>query len=201
MPIAPPSRPILFRFRSGSSPPPVTLSAGRAASFLSAPVPRLPSSPRRRAAASSIGLPLRLRGTPPCRAVPVPGRACAERRGNARARYAERRWLGTRALPLRLPRGTRLPVRCAYRQRRLRASSSCSSSLTPPRRCQDDACVAKMASHAIFQYNVLAIDDTHNTWTNMIVKMNIPRLLGSSDDKEKIGVARPEGPPLRGFRW
>ena len=58
--------------------------------------------------------------------------------------------------------------------------------------------VAKMASHAIFQYNVLAIDDTHNTWTNMIVKMNIPRLLGSSDDKEKIGIARPEGPPLRG---
>jgi len=38
--------------------------------------------------------------------------------------------------------------------------------------------VAKMASHAIFQYNVLAIDDTHNTWTNMIVKMNILRLLG-----------------------
>ena len=51
---------------------------------------------------------------------------------------------------------------------------------------------AKMASHAIFQYNVLAIDDTHNTWTNMIVKMNIPRLLGSSDDKEEIGVARPD---------
>ena len=50
-----------------------------------------------------------------------------------------------------------------------------------------------MASHAIFQYNVLAIDDTHNTWTNMIVKTNIPRLLGSSDDKEKIGVARHEG--------
>ena len=60
--------------------------------------------------------------------------------------------------------------------------------------------VAKMASHAIFQYNVLAIDDTHNTWTNMIVKMTILRLLGSSDDKEKIGVARPKGPPLRGFR-
>ena len=59
------------------------------------------------------------------------------------------------------------------------------------------AAVAKMASHAIFQYNVLAIDDTHNTWTNMIVKINIPRLLGSSDDKEKRGVARPEGPPLR----
>ena len=34
-----------------------------------------------------------------------------------------------------------------------------------------------MASHAIFQYNVLAIDDTHNTWTNMIVKMTILRLL------------------------
>ena len=45
--------------------------------------------------------------------------------------------------------------------------------------------VAKMASHAIFQYNVLAIDDTHNTWTNVIVKMTIIRLLGSSDDKEK----------------
>ena len=35
----------------------------------------------------------------------------------------------------------------------------------------------------------------------MIVKMTILRLLGSSDDKEKIGVARPEGPPLRWFRW
>ena len=52
--------------------------------------------------------------------------------------------------------------------------------------------VAKMVSHAIFQYNVLAIDDTHNTWTNMIVKMTILRLLGSSNDKERIGVARPE---------
>ena len=61
--------------------------------------------------------------------------------------------------------------------------------------------VAKMASHAIFQYNVLAIDDTHNTWTNVIVKMTILRLLGSSDDKENRGVARPEGPPLRGFRY
>ena len=61
--------------------------------------------------------------------------------------------------------------------------------------------VAKMASHAIFQYNVLAIDDTHNTWTNVIVKMTILRLLGSSDDKEKRGVERPEGPPLRGFRY
>ena len=60
--------------------------------------------------------------------------------------------------------------------------------------------VAKMASHAIFQYNVLEIDDTHNTWTNMIVKMIILRLLGSSDDKEKIGVARPEGSPLRWFQ-
>ena len=50
-----------------------------------------------------------------------------------------------------------------------------------------------MASHAIFQYNVLAIDDAHNTWTNVNVKMTILRLLGSSDDKEKIGIARPEG--------
>ena len=31
----------------------------------------------------------------------------------------------------------------------------------------------------------------------MIVKMTILRLLGSSDDKEKTGVARPEGPHLR----
>ena len=33
----------------------------------------------------------------------------------------------------------------------------------------------------------------------MIIKMTILRLLGSSDDKEKekIGVATPEGPPLR----
>ena len=34
----------------------------------------------------------------------------------------------------------------------------------------------------------------------MIVKITILRFLDSSDDKEKIGVARPEGPPLRGFR-
>ena len=34
----------------------------------------------------------------------------------------------------------------------------------------------------------------------MIVKMIILKLLGSSDDKEKIGKVRPEGPPLRGFR-
>ena len=35
----------------------------------------------------------------------------------------------------------------------------------------------------------------------MIVKMIILRLLDSSDDKEKekIGVARPEGPPIRGI--
>ena len=56
-----------------------------------------------------------------------------------------------------------------------------------------------MASHAIIQYNALAIDDTHNTWTNMIIKMTILRLLGSSDDREKIGVARPEGLHLRWF--
>ena len=54
-----------------------------------------------------------------------------------------------------------------------------------------------MASHVIFQYIVLAIDDAHNTWTNMIVKIIILRLLGSSDDKEKIGAARPKGPHLR----
>ena len=33
----------------------------------------------------------------------------------------------------------------------------------------------------------------------MIVKKTIIRLLSSSDDKEKIGIARPEGPPLRWF--
>ena len=31
----------------------------------------------------------------------------------------------------------------------------------------------------------------------MIVKMTILRLLDSSDDKEKIGVARSEGPHIR----
>ena len=56
-----------------------------------------------------------------------------------------------------------------------------------------------MASHAIFQYNVLAIDDTHNTWTNVIVKMTILRLLGSSDDKEERGVAMSKGQGLRHF--
>ena len=37
----------------------------------------------------------------------------------------------------------------------------------------------------------------------MIVKMTILRLLSLSDDKEKekIGVAKPEGLPLRGFRY
>ena len=34
-------------------------------------------------------------------------------------------------------------------------------------------CVVKMASHIIFQYIILAIDDTYNTWTNMIVEMII----------------------------
>ena len=34
----------------------------------------------------------------------------------------------------------------------------------------------------------------------MIVKKIILRLLGSSDDKEKIGIARPEGPHLRWFQ-
>ena len=57
-----------------------------------------------------------------------------------------------------------------------------------------------MASHAIFQYNILAIDDTRNTWTNIIVKMTILGLLSLSGDKEKIAVARPEEPPLAGLR-
>ena len=40
-----------------------------------------------------------------------------------------------------------------------------------------------MASHAIFQYNVLAIYDTHNTWTNICVKMINIRLIGPRDEK------------------
>ena len=67
------------------------------------------------------------------------------------------------------------------------------TNLSPP--CLD---VAKMASHAIFQYNILVID-IDNTTLGLIwlLKMTILRLLGSSDDKKKIGVARPKGPPLR----
>ena len=64
--------------------------------------------------------------------------------------------------------------------------------------CFED--VAKIASYSIFQYSVLTIDDTHNTWTNVIVKMTILRLLGSSDDKEKRGVARPESSSVQGTR-
>ena len=57
--------------------------------------------------------------------------------------------------------------------------------------------VTNMAPFMPFRV-ILVIEGQHNTWTNMIVKMTILRILGSSDDKEKIGVARPEGPPLRG---
>ena len=56
-------------------------------------------------------------------------------------------------------------------------------------------CVAKMASHAIFQNNILVIDDTHNTWTNICVKMIIIRLIGPRDEKiqnpEEIGSKGP----------
>ena len=48
---------------------------------------------------------------------------------------------------------------------------------------------------------ILVIEWQHNTWTNMIVKMTILSLLGSSDDKEKIGITRPEGLHLRWFRF
>ena len=41
----------------------------------------------------------------------------------------------------------------------------------------------KMVSHAIFQYSALAIDDTHNTWTYICVKMIIIRLIGPRDEK------------------
>ena len=62
-------------------------------------------------------------------------------------------------------------------------------------------CETNMAPFMPFRV-ILVIEWQHNTWTNMIVKMTILRLLDSSDDKEKekIGKARPEGPPLRGFQ-
>ena len=34
-----------------------------------------------------------------------------------------------------------------------------------------------------------------------LLRWSFSGFLGSSDDKEKRGVARPEGPPLRGFRY
>ena len=57
-----------------------------------------------------------------------------------------------------------------------------------------------MDSHVIFQYIVLVIDDTYNTWTNMIVKMIILRLLGSSDDKEKEKIGGSQGSALKALR-
>ena len=58
--------------------------------------------------------------------------------------------------------------------------------------------VAKMASHAIFQYNILAIDDTHNTWTNICVKMIIIRLIGPRDEKiQNPEEIRSKGPRQR----
>ena len=55
-----------------------------------------------------------------------------------------------------------------------------------------------MASHAIFQYNVLAIDDTHNTWTNICVKLIIIRLIGPMDEKiENPKEIRSKGPRQR----
>ena len=58
--------------------------------------------------------------------------------------------------------------------------------------------VAKMASHAIFQYNVLANDDTHNTWTNICVKMIIIGLIGPRDEKiQNPEEIRSKGPRQR----
>ena len=55
-----------------------------------------------------------------------------------------------------------------------------------------------MASQAIFQYNVLAIDDTHNTWTNIYVKMIIIRLIGPRDEKiQNPEEIRSKGPRQR----
>ena len=58
--------------------------------------------------------------------------------------------------------------------------------------------VVKMASHAIFQYNVLAIDDTHNTCTNICVKIIIIRLIGPRDEKiQNPEEIRSKGPKQR----
>ena len=58
--------------------------------------------------------------------------------------------------------------------------------------------VAKMASPAIFQYNVLTIDDTRNTWTNICVKMIIIRLIGPRDEKiQNPKEIRSKGPRQR----
>ena len=54
-----------------------------------------------------------------------------------------------------------------------------------------NTCVTNMAPLMPFRV-ILVIKWQHNTWTNMIIKMTILRLLGSSDDKEKISVARPD---------
>ena len=43
---------------------------------------------------------------------------------------------------------------------------------------------------------ILMIEWQHNTWTNMIVKMIILRLLGSSNDKEKEKIRLLEEPTL-----
>ena len=56
--------------------------------------------------------------------------------------------------------------------------------------------VAKMVFHVIFQYNVLTIDDTHNTWTNIYVKMIIIRLIGPRDEK----IQNPEEIRSKGLR-
>ena len=58
--------------------------------------------------------------------------------------------------------------------------------------------VAKMASHVIFQYSILAIDGIHNTWTNICVKMIIIRLIGTRDEKiQNFEEIRSKGPRQR----
>ena len=50
----------------------------------------------------------------------------------------------------------------------------------------------------IFQYNVLTIDDTRNTWTNICVKMIIIRLIGTRDEKiQNLEEIRSKGPRHR----
>ena len=60
-----------------------------------------------------------------------------------------------------------------------------------------DTC-SEMASQAIFQYNILAIDDTHNTCTNIYVEMIIIRLIGPRDEKiQNPEEIRSKGPRQR----
>ena len=84
---------------------------------------------------------------------------------------------------------------CSHSLSRVNPSTNTHKACVKPKDLINLHFVAKMDSHAIFQYNVLAIDDTHNTWTNISVKMIIIRLIGPMDENpEEI---RSKGPTQR----